>query len=164
MFTFTNTRELQSALSSVLSDIINDLANDYMDEIQDFIDRDVYSYDEIWGGRTGDFGSDIEKHYDIQRSGNQYYRRFEIVPNNSMLPLTEDGDHRISVYSQLLEIINGGYDTSKMPPFNFPSHMGARPFWDNFKQHIKDTLKERFVAACSAHGVPIEMSGSVMIE
>ena len=120
MATFTNITELQNAISFSLSDIIKDLADDYMNEIQDFIERDVYSYGETWGGRTGEFGSNIDKHYDVKRSGNQYYRKFEIVPNDSILSLTEDGDHRVSVYSQLLEIINGGYDNrrpGKLAPY-----------------------------------------------
>jgi hypothetical protein len=42
--------------------------------------------------------------------------------------------------------------------------MDGRPFLEDFRSHVKDTLKERFVAECIARGVPSVIAGSIIVE
>jgi hypothetical protein len=103
--------------------------------------------------------------------GNQYYRTFEIAPNQkpfidydpirrSHYPSKSGG---VMTYLDLFNIIENGFTTSEPPPLHFPSHMSPRPFIEDFRNHVKDTLAERFARECASQGVDIDI-GSIIVE
>jgi hypothetical protein len=162
----SNIAELQGLFSNKLSKIMDKLAKEYLQELPQFIQQDVYdAYAPTWEGRSGDFG-EVKGNYDIIRRGNQYFRQFEIIPNNSEMTFDEETlDHNNVNYSTLFEIINNGWNATKgNPPFGLPQNFQARPFWENFKKHVGETISQRFAKECDNEGIPVMSIGNVIIK
>jgi hypothetical protein len=172
MTTIKSFNELRNLCGTIANNALERVIEEYREELATFIQKDVYdAYDEKWGGRTGEFGMDVEDHYDINRKGNQYYRTFEIAPNQkpfidydpirrSHYPSKSGG---VMTYLDLFNIIENGFTTSEPPPLHFPSHMSPRPFIEDFRNHVKGTLAERFARECASQGVDIDI-GSIIVE
>ena len=171
MVEIKNMLQLQAMYSNVVKEVLDELIEEYRDELADFIDRKVYSYPATWEGRTGEFGENIDKNYKINRKGNQYYRSMEIEIADTTLQQTDllshngtTADHNPMTYQDLFNIIEEGYTTDGTTCANFPSSMSGRPFLEDFRNHVKSTLKERFVARCIARGIPSVTAGSIIVE
>ena len=169
MVEIKNMLQLQATCSNIVKEALEEIIEEYRNELADFIEKDVYSYPATWGERTGEFGENIDKNYKINRKGNQYYRSMEIeVTDNPMSVNYETGSHGATwggfTYEDMFHIIENGFDTSVPPPYGFPSHMSGRPFLEDFRNHVKDTLKERFVAKCIEKGIPSVIAGSIIVE
>lgn len=171
MIEIKNMLQLQAMYSNVVKEVLDELIEEYRDELAEFIDRKVYSYPVTWEGRTGAFGANIDKNYKINRKGNQYYRSMEIEIADTTLQQTDllshnakTADHNPMTYQDLFNIIEEGYTTDGVAYANFPSSMSGRPFLEDFRSHVKDTLKGRFVAKCIARGIPSVTAGSIIVE
>jgi hypothetical protein len=90
------------------------------------------------------------------------------VTDNPMSVNYETGSHGATwggfTYEDMFHIIENGFDTSVPPPYGFPSHMSGRPFIEDFRNHVKDTLKGRFMAKCIEKGIPSVIAGSIIVE
>jgi hypothetical protein len=73
-------------------------------------------------------------------------------------------DHNPMTYQDLFNIIEEGYTTDGVAYANFPSHMDGRLFVEDFRNHVKDTLKGRFVAKCIEKGIPSVIAGSIIVD
>ena len=171
MIEIKNMLQLQAMYSNVVKEALDELIEEYRNELAEFIDRKVYSYPVTWEGRTGAFGANIDKNYKINRKGNQYYRSMEIEIADTTLQQTDllshnakTADHNPMTYQDLFNIIEEGYTTDGVAYANFPSSMSGRPFPEDFRSHVKDTLKGRFVAKCIARGIPSVTAGSIIVE
>lgn len=171
MIEIKNMLQLQAMYSNVVKEALDELIEEYRNELAEFIDRKVYSYPVTWEGRTGAFGANIDKNYKINRKGNQYYRSMEIEIADTTLQQTDllshnakTADHNPMTYQDLFNIIEEGYTTDGVAYANFPSSMSGRPFLEDFRSHVKDTLKGRFVAKCIARGIPSVTAGSIIVE
>ena len=171
MIEIKNMLQLQAMYSNVVKEALDELIEEYRNELAEFIDKKVYSYPATWEGRTGEFGENIDKNYKINRKGNQYYRSMEIEIADTTLQQTDllshnakTADHNPMTYQDLFNIIEEGYTTDGVAYANFPSSMSGRPFPEDFRSHVKDTLKGRFVAKCIARGIPSVTAGSIIVE
>ena len=172
MVEIKNMLQLQAMYSNVVKEVLDELIEEYRNELADFIQEKVYEgYTPTWEGRTGEFGTNIDKNYKINRKGNQYYRHMEIEIADTTLQQTDllshnakKADHNPMTYQDLFNIIEKGYTTDGVAYANFPSSMGGRPFLEDFREHVKSTLKERFVAKCIARDVPSVTAGSIIVE
>ena len=171
MIEIKNMLQLQAMYSNVVKEALDELIEEYRNELAEFIDKKVYSYPATWEGRTGEFGENIDKNYKINRKGNQYYRSMEIEIADTTLQQTDllshnakTADHNPMTYQDLFNIIEEGYTTDGVAYANFPSSMSGRPFLEDFRSHVKDTLKGRFVAKCIARGIPSVTAGSIIVE
>lgn len=172
MVEIKNMLQLQSIYSGIVKEVLDELIEEYRNELADFIQENVYgAYTPTWEGRTGAFGDNIDKNYKINRKGNQYYRSMEIEIADTTLQQTDllshnakTADHNPMTYQDLFNIIEEGYTTDGVAYANFPSSMSGRPFPEDFRSHVKDTLKGRFVAKCIARGIPSVTAGSIIVE
>jgi hypothetical protein len=169
MVEIKNMLQLQTMCSNIVKEVLEEIIEEYRNELADFIKKDVYSYPATWDGRTGEFGENIDKNYKINRKGSQYYRSMEIeITDNPMSVNYETGSHGATwggfTYEDMFHIIENGFDTSVPPPYGFPSHMSGRLFLEDFRNHVKDTLKGRFAAKCIEKGIPSVIAGSIIVE
>ena len=168
MVEIKNMLQLQAMCRNIVKEVLEEIIEEYRNELADFIEKDVYSYPATWEGRTGEFGKNVDKNYKINKKGNQYYRSVEIeVTDNPMSVNYETGSHGATrggfTYEDMFHIIENGFDTSTPPPYGFPSHMSGRTFVEDFRNHVKDTLKERFVTKCIEKGIPSVVAGSIIV-
>lgn len=172
MVEIKNMLQLQATCSNIVKEVLEEIIEEYRNELADFIQEKVYEgYTPTWEGRTGAFGDNIDKNYKINRKGNQYYRHMEIEIANTTLQQTDllshngtTADHNPMTYQDLFNIIEEGYTTDGTAYANFPSSMGRRPFLEDFRNHVKATLKGRFVAKCIEKGIPSVIAGSIIVE
>jgi hypothetical protein len=172
MVEIKNMLQLQAIYSNIVKEVLEEIIEEYRKELADFIQEKVYEgYAPTWEGRTGAFGDNIDKNYKINRKGNQYYRSMEIEIADTTLQQTDllshngtTADHNPMTYQDLFNIIENGFTTNGTSYANFPSHMSGRPFLEDFREHVKSTLKERFVAKCIDKGVPSVTAGSIIVE
>lgn len=172
MVEIRNMFQLQATYSNIVKEALEEIIEEYRNELADFIQEKVYErYTPTWEGRTGAFGDNIDKNYKINRKGNQYYRSMEIEIADTTLQQTDllshnakKADHNPMTYQDLFNIIEKGYTIDGVAYANFPSSMSGRPFLEDFREHVKSTLKERFVARCIARGIPSVIAGSIIVE
>lgn len=172
MVEIKNILQLQVACSNIVKEVLEEIIEEYRNELADFIQEKVYEgYTPTWEGRTGAFGDNIDKNYKINRKGNQYYRSMEIEIADTTLQQTDllshngtTAEHNPMTYQDLFNIIENGFTTNGTSYANFPSHMSGRPFLEDFREHVKNTLKKRFIAKCIDKGVPSVTAGSIIVE
>jgi hypothetical protein len=172
MVEIKNMLQLQVMCSNIVKEVLEEIIEEYRNELADFIQEKVYNgYTPTWEGRTGEFGANIDKNYKINKKGNQYYRSMEIEIADTTLKQTDllshngtTADHNPMTYQDLFNIIEEGYTTDGVAYANFPSHMDGRLFVEDFRNHVKDTLKGRFVAKCIEKGIPSVIAGSIIVD
>lgn len=172
MVEIKNMLQLQVMCSNIVKEVLEEIIEEYRNELADFIQEKVYDgYTPTWEGRTGEFGANIDKNYKINRKGNQYYRSMKIEIADTTLQQTDllshngtTADHNPMTYQDLFNIIEEGYTIDGVAYANFPSNMSGRPFLEDFREHVKDTLKGRFVAKCIGRGIPSVTAGSIVVE
>ena len=172
MVEIKNMLQLQAMYSNVVKEVLEEIIEEYRNELADFIQERVYEgYTPTWEGRTGAFGANIGENYKINRKGNQYYRSMKIEIADTTLQQTDllshnakTAEHSPMTYQDLFNIIEKGYTTDGATYANFPSSMSGRPFLEDFRKHVKSTLKGRFVAKCIGRGIPSVTAGSIIVE
>ncbi len=172
MVEIKNVLQLQVMCSNIVKEVLEEIIEEYRNELADFIQEKVYGgYTPTWEGRTGEFGANVDKNYKINRKGNQYYRSMEIEIADTTLQQTDllshngtTADHNPMTYQDLFNIIENGFTTDGTAYANFPSNMSGRPFLEDFREHVKSTLKGRFVAKCIDRGIPSVTAGSIIVE
>lgn len=147
-----NQAELNSYLQSKMSIIVESVAKILTDKLLEFIDDEVYSYDNTFYDRTYQFRDSWEYSKPIIRGNiieSQIFQNYAIMTFNS-----ESWQHG-SVYSGQLdenglsEIINDGKIGNIA---NFPQ-IGSRPFWDKFKDYVYQNINRIFIEECNKNGL-----------
>lgn len=148
--------QMQLQIDLLAQNVVRGVAKKMTEKLKEFIDSDVYSYPETWGGRTGDFGDSWEYSEPITEFG-----YIESVISENLMKIQFDGawSHG-SNYSRmeefnLAEIINNGLSTSN---FNFPD-IEARPFYDNWVAWATVEFDNLFISESKKYG--ITMSGGL---
>ena len=142
--------QMQLQIDLLAQNVVRGVAKKMTEKLKEFIDSDVYSYPETWGGRTGDFGDSWEYSEPITEFG-----YIESVISENLMKIQFDGawSHG-SNYSRmeefnLAEIINNGLSTSN---FNFPA-IEARPFWDNWIAWATVEFDNLFISESAKYGI-----------
>ena len=148
--------QMQLQIDLLAQNVVRGVAKKMTEKLKEFIDSDVYSYPETWGGRTGDFGDSWEYSEPITEFG-----YIESIISENLMKIQFDGawSHG-SNYSRmeefnLAEIINNGLDSSN---FNFPA-IDSRPFWNNWMAWANTEFDNLFISESKKYG--ITMSGGL---
>ena len=147
--------QMQIEIDLLAQNVVRNVARIMTEKLKDFIDTDVYSYPETWGGRTGDFGNSWEYSEPIFDFG-----YVESIISENLMKIQFDGawSHG-SNYSRmeefnLAEIINNGLDSSN---FNFPA-IDARPFYDNWVAWANTEFDILFISESKKYGITMNRS------
>lgn len=146
--------ELDTFLNLKMSLVIESVAKTLTDKLLEFIDDEVYSYDNTFYERTYQFKNSWEYTKPIIR-GNII--ESQIFQNYAIMTFNSDKWQHGSIYSgkldenSLSEIINDG-KIGKIA--NFPQ-IGSRPFWDKFKEYVNENINRIFIEECNKNGLTI---------
>lgn len=151
-------------LNSVLAKAIDGTTQDLLEELKNIIKETVYSYDEQWDGRTGQFGEAWETEA-AQAIGDIVIGR--IFPNNRLdwnpdefqhgnifEPVRDSGSGLDGLYTILDNGANNGNN-----PFGFPQ-TPPHDYWDMFINYVDRNLDNIFVKNCRAVGLNVRASVS----
>ena len=147
--------QMQIEIDLFATNVVRSVASRMTEKLKEFIDIDVYSYPETWGGRTGQFQDSWEYSEPITNFG---YIESTIFENLMRIPFDGRWSHG-SNYSRmeefnLAEIINNGLDTSN---FNFPP-IESRPFWNDWVQWATLEFDNLFIEESAKHGITMDRS------
>lgn len=147
-----NQTELDNYLKSKMSVVIESVAQILTDKLLEFIDDEVYSYNNTFYERTYQFRNSWEYTKPIVRGNiieSQIFQNYAI-----MTYVPEKWQHGSNYSGQLdenglNEIINDGKIGAMA---NFPQ-IGSRPFWDKFKEYVYQNINRIFTEECNKNGL-----------
>lgn len=153
---FNTVEEMQSYMDKMAYIVVGKVAKTMTDKLKEFIDEDVYSYPEIWGGRTGDFGESWNFTEPMLVNG---FIESIISEDLSMIPFDGEWSHGSNYGTDwgnynLAEIINSGLSTSN---FGFPA-IEKRPFWYDFEKWSVENFESLFMKECAEVGITMNRS------
>lgn len=156
-----NFQQLEFSIGAETSEILEYvIENVALPKLQELIERDVYSYNEIWDGRTYQFKYAWEMK--LQKQG--FYNNVILFLNEDELDYGYPNPFTHITYSAsgLAEIINDGWNsgTYPNPPMNFPI-MSPRPYWDDFIEWLNNDFEYEFLKECNRRGLNMTITGDL---
>ncbi len=141
--------EMQMEIDAMANAVVRNVAQILTEKLKEFIEDDVYSYPETWGGRTGDFKDSWV--YSEPTIINGFIESI-ISEDLAMIPFDGEWSHgsnygTIFEEYNLAEIINNGLTTSN---FNFPP-IQQRPFWDDWVKWATVNFDRLFIEECAKY-------------
>ena len=145
--------QLQSILGMAMAEALDNTTQRLLEELNRIIDQNVYSYEETWGGRTGQFKDSWSKDVS-QIVGNIVQNK--IYQDYGVMKYDGEWSHG-NPWSQLEpnglnDIIENGLTESN---FGFPA-IQARPFWSTFENYVDANLDRIWVTECKKLGLDIK--------
>ena len=140
-----NDEQLQFIIGMAMAEALDNTTQILLDELKRIIDQDVYSYEESWGGRTGQWGESWEK--SIFSLANNIVQS-KIHQNYGVMIIDKETSSHIQK-EELSEIIDTGegYMFGSTP---------ARPFWSTFENYVDANLDRIWVTECKKLGLDIK--------